>query len=260
MTNNSAEVFDKNWEYYEDWFDRHKCFYSSELKALKKVIPEGLGLEMGVGSGRFAQPLGAKIGIDPSGNMLKLAKDRGIQVIQGVGENLPFKYNTFDFVLIVITLCFAENPVDVLREAGRVLKSGGRLIVGEINKDSQLGKLYEAKKEKSAFYKIATFYSGNEIIGMFDKVGIRYLESYQILQLPLAFPEMQEEPVKGYDGGGFIVIVGNKKIFIEAASYREAKGGAPEKVWKLKIREIVIDLLENNKEEKNGTHRSARPF
>ncbi len=47
---------------------------------------------------------------------------------------------------------------------------------------------------------------------------------------------------------------------IEAASYRETKGGAPEKVWKLKIREIVIDLLENNQEEKNGTHKSARPF
>ena len=213
MTKNSAEVFDRNWEDYEDWFERHKSIYSSELKALKKVIPEGLGLEIGVGSGRFAQPLGAKIGIDPSRNMLKLAKERGIQVIQGVGENLPFKDNIFDFVLIVVTLCFVENPVNVLSEARRVLKRGGRLIVGEINKDSQLGRFYEAKKEKSEFYKIATFYSGNEIIGMFDKVGIRYLESYQTLLQPLAFPEMQEEPVKGYDGGGFVVIVGNKKIF-----------------------------------------------
>ena len=48
---------------------------------------------------------------------------------------------------------------------------------------------------------------------MFDEVGIRYLESFQTLLQPLAFPEMQEEPVKGYDSGGFIVIVGNKKIF-----------------------------------------------
>ena len=74
MTKNSAKVFDRNWEDYEDWFERHKSIYSSELKALKKVIPEGLGLEIGVGSGRFAQPLGAKIGINPSRNMLKLAK------------------------------------------------------------------------------------------------------------------------------------------------------------------------------------------
>ena len=211
MTKNSAEVFDRNWENYEDWFEGHKSIYSSELKALKKVIPEGFGLEIGVGSGRLAQPLGVKIGIDPSRNMIKLARGRGIQVIQGVGENLPFKDNTFDFVFIVVTLCFVENPVNVLSEAHRVLKRGGRLIVAEINKDSQLGRLYEAKKEKSEFYKISTFYSGNEIIGMFDEVGIRYLESYQTLLQPLAFPEMQEEPVKGYDGGGFVVIVGNKK-------------------------------------------------
>jgi len=209
MIKNSAEVFDKNWENYEDWFERHKSIYSSELKALKKVIPEGLGLEIGVGSGRFAQPIGAKIGIDLSINMIKLARGRGIQVIQGAGENLPFKDNTFDFVLIVVTLCFVKNPVNVLREARRVLKRGSRLIVGDINKDSQLGRLYEAKTEKSAFYKIATFYSGDEIIGMFDEVGIRYLESYQTLLQPLA-PEMQEEPVTGFDKGGFVAVVGVK--------------------------------------------------
>lgn len=211
MNINRAKVFDRNWEKYDNWFENHGDIYSLELKALKKVIPEGLGLEIGVGSGRFAQPIGAKIGIDPSGNMIKLARGRGIQVIQGAGENLPFKDNTFDFVLIVVTLCFVENPVNVLSEARRVLKRGGRLVVGEINKDSQLGRLYEAKKEKSAFYKIATFYSGNEIIGMFDKVGIRYLGSYQTLLKPLSFPEMEEEPVTGFDKGGFVAVVGVKE-------------------------------------------------
>src|SRR4030067_2784592 len=117
MTNNSAKVFDRNWEDYDDWFERHKGIYFSELKALKKVISEGLGMEIGVGSGRFAQPLGAKIGIDPSRNMLKLAKKRSIQVILGGGENLPFKDFTFDFVLLIVTLCFVKNPVGVMKEA-----------------------------------------------------------------------------------------------------------------------------------------------
>ncbi len=211
MTKNSAKVFDRNWEDYEDWFERHKNIYFSELKALKKVIPEGLGLEIGVGSGRFAQPLGAKIGIDPSGNMLKLAKERGIQVIQGVGENLPFKDNAFDFVLIVITLCFVENPVNVLSEARRVLKRSSRMIVGEINKDSWLGQFYEDKRNKSEFYRLATFYSSNEIIEMFDRAGIRYLESYQTLIPPSTAPEMLEEPEKGIDKGGFIVLLGIKE-------------------------------------------------
>jgi ArsR family transcriptional regulator, cadmium/lead-responsive transcriptional repressor len=36
---------------------------------------------------------------------------------------------------------------------------------------------------------------------------------------------------------------------IELASYREVKGGTPEKVWKLKTRRIVIDLLEEKEVE-----------
>ncbi|NJD75721.1 MAG: class I SAM-dependent methyltransferase [Candidatus Methanoperedens sp.] len=207
MAINSVNLFDKNWERYDDWFEKNKNTYSSELKALKKVIPEGFGLEVGVGSGRFAQPLGAKIGIDPSRNMLKLAKKRGIKVILGEGENLPFKDFTFDFVLIVVTLCFVDNPENILNEASRVLKMEGRLIVGEINRESQLGQLYEAKREKSEFYKLAAFYSGNEIIEMFNKAGIRYVESYQTLTESL---EMEEEPKKGADRGGFVVIAGVK--------------------------------------------------
>lgn len=208
MTKNSAKVFDRNWEDYEDWFERHKSIYFSELKALKKVIPEGLGLEIGVGSGRFAQPLGAKIGIDPSRNMLKLAKKRNIQVILGTGENLPFKDLTFDFILVIITLCFVKKPVGVMKEAGRILKRGGRLIVGEINRDSHLGQLYEAKREKSEFYKLAAFYSGNEIIEMFNKVGIRYAESHQTLMESI---DMEEEPKRGADKGGFVVLSGIKE-------------------------------------------------
>jgi len=210
MVVRSVEIFDRNWKKYEVWFEKHKATYFSELKALKKVIPEGLGLEIGVGSGRFAQPLGAKIGIDPSKNMLKLAIKRSIEVILGTGENLPFKDLTFDFVLVIVTVCFVENPVSVMKEAGRVLKRGGRLIVGEINKDSWLGQFYEDKRNKSEFYELATFYSSNEIIEMLDRVGIRYLESYQTLMSPSIPPEMLEEPEKGLDKGGFVVIAGVK--------------------------------------------------
>ena len=210
MVVRSVEIFDRNWKKYEVWFEKHKATYFSELKALKKVIPEGLGLEIGVGSGRFAQPLGAKIGIDPSKNMLKLAIKRSIEVILGTGENLPFKDLTFDFVLVIVTVCFVENPVSVMKEAGRVLKRGGRLIVGEINKYSWLGQFYEDKRNKSEFYELATFYSSNEIIEMLDRVGIRYLESYQTLMSPSIPPEMLEEPEKGLDKGGFVVIAGVK--------------------------------------------------
>ncbi len=184
MAARTAKLFDENWERYDAWFEKHKNIYLSELKALKKALPVGAGLEIGAGSGRFAQPLGVKIGIDPSINMLRLAKKRGIEAILGVGEALPFKDCTFDFVLIVVALCFVEEPGYVLRESCRVLRSGGWLVVGEINKDSQWGKLYEANRKESVFYKAAYFYSGSEIIEMLGKAGLRYLESYQTLLQP----------------------------------------------------------------------------
>lgn len=210
MAAGTAELFDKNWERYDAWFEKHRDIYLSELKALQKALPEGVGLEIGVGSGRFASPLGIKTGIDPSKNMLMLAKKRGVEAVQGVGEALPFKDCTFDFVLIVVTLCFVEEPEYVLREARRVLRSGGRLVVGEINKDSRWGKLYEAKRKESVFYSAANFYSGDDIIKMFERVEIRYSESYQTLLQPPTI-EIEEEPERGADGGGFIVIVGLKQ-------------------------------------------------
>ena len=213
MAARTAKLFDENWERYDNWFETHKNIYSSELKALQKALPGGNGLEIGAGSGRFAQPLGVKVGTDPSINMLRLAKKRGVEAVQGVGEALPFKDCTFDFVLIVVTLCFVEEPEYVLREACRVLRSGGMLIVGEINKGSSWGRLYEAKRNKSNFYKIATFYSSNDIIEMFDKVEIGYLESYQTLLQPPGVFEIEEDPENGADRGGFVVIVGVKNHF-----------------------------------------------
>lgn len=200
----TAEVFDKNWKRYDDWFEKHKDIYFSELQALKPVIPKGFGLEIGIGTGRFAFPLNVKVGIDPSKNMLRLARKRGIEVIHGAGEELPFKDFTFDFVLIVVTLCFVEHPEYILHEASRVLKRGGKLIIGEINKNSELGRLYEAKREKSEFYRNAVFYSGDEIIEMMNKAGIKYSESYQTLLNGV------QEIKKGFDRGGFVVIAGIK--------------------------------------------------
>ena len=65
----AADVFNDYTEEYEEWFDKNKFAYFSEIEALKKVIPKGKGLEVGVGTGRFAEPLGIDVGIDPSKNI-----------------------------------------------------------------------------------------------------------------------------------------------------------------------------------------------
>ncbi len=60
----SGRIFNESAVDYDLWFDRHPHIFQSELNALKKIVPcKGTGLEIGVGTGRFAEKLGIRYGI-----------------------------------------------------------------------------------------------------------------------------------------------------------------------------------------------------
>ena len=159
-----TDSFDDNVDRYESWFERNRLVYESELEAIRDLLqPCGRGLEIGVGTGRFAAPLGLRFGVDPSLNMGKVAIRRGIEVILGIGEKLPFKESSFDVVLMVTTICFLDDVPAVLKEAYRVLKINGHILIGFLDRESPLGKIYEAKKEESDFYRFASFFSADEV-------------------------------------------------------------------------------------------------
>jgi len=64
---------------YDDWFERHDAAYQSEFWAVRSFLPEGGdGLEVGVGTGRFAAPLGFSHGGDPSSEMRERVRERGM--------------------------------------------------------------------------------------------------------------------------------------------------------------------------------------
>lgn len=180
-------IFDIYSKEYDQWYDENKFVYLSELEALKKVVPKkGKGLEIGVGTGRFAKPLGVSFGIDPSEKMLEIAKKHGIKTFVGVGENLPFDDNEFDYVLIVITICFVKDPQKVISETKRVLKNNGELIIGIVDKNSHLGKFYQEKKKQGhRFYKIANFFSTKEVIDLLKKHDFKKFDTYQTIFQPL---------------------------------------------------------------------------
>ncbi len=202
--------FDKYYKKYDAWYDKNKFAYLSELEAIKKVLPrDGRGLEIGVGTGRFAAALGITAGIDPSKNMITIAKKRGVNVRLGSGERLPFKNNTFNYVAIIITLCFVRNPRQVLKESRRVLKKNGKIIVCVVDRDSFLGKYYQ--KKKSVFYMQAIFFGIKEITDLLKDAGFFKFLYYQTLyDLPPAIKAVQE-PRKKFGQGGFVVISGEKK-------------------------------------------------
>ncbi len=200
-------VFEQQSGRYESWFEKNAAAYRSELRAIQALMPESTnGLEIGVGSGLFAAPLGIRRGIDPSIAMLERAKARGIDVIQGVAESLPFAEEEFDFALMVTTVCFLDDIDAAFREAYRVLKPGGSFLIGFVDKNSPIGKAYEEEKSRSLFYKDATFYAAPDLVAHLTHAGFRTLRFVQTLFHLL--PDIKDiEPAReGYGEGSFVVI------------------------------------------------------
>ncbi|MCK4503713.1 MAG: class I SAM-dependent methyltransferase, partial [Desulfuromonadales bacterium] len=129
------DAFEEHSDAYDDWFDKNRAAYEAELKAVRQLLPAGAvrGMEIGVGSGKFAVPLGIKIGVEPSSQMAVKAEKLGIEVHPGVAEELPFAADQFDFVLMVTTICFVDDVVQSFREALRVLQPGGAIIVAYVD-------------------------------------------------------------------------------------------------------------------------------
>lgn len=147
MDKPGIQVFDSLAAEYDAWFEKYRFCYESELRALKTLGgPHRRSLELGVGTGRFAVPLGITVGIEPARAMAAIAQERGIQVIQAMVEALPFPQDSFDLVAIITALCFFRDPFQALMEATRVLTSSGRILIGMIDKDCPLGRLYEANR------------------------------------------------------------------------------------------------------------------
>ncbi len=198
-------IFDKHYKRYDAWYDKNRFVYLSEQEVLKKILPKkGDGLEVGVGTGRFASPLGIRTGVDLSGSMIQIAKRRGVNVCQANGESLPFKDRVFDYALIVITLCFVKSPLKLLKETRRVLKKDGKIIIGIVDRYSFLGKFYMVKK--SFFYKYARFFSVKKIVSLLKIAGFNRFLFYQTLYGPLEEISSAEKPKKGFGEGGFVTI------------------------------------------------------
>jgi SAM-dependent methyltransferase len=206
------EFFNKNVNKYEQWFIDHPLAYISELHAVQSLLPaRGQGIEIGVGTGRFSAPLGIRQGIEPSEAMAAHAKKKDIEVLSGVAENMPYKDAEFDFALMVTTICFLDDLDLAFREVHRILKPGGSFIIGFVDRESTLGKEYLKKKDTSAFYRDATFYSVSELTAHLIRAGFDDFIFRQTLFKTLA--DMADiDPVKeGYGQGSFVGVRGVKK-------------------------------------------------
>ena len=188
-------VFDSIANDYDQWFDSPEggAVYETELACLQSLNEDfsGRWLEVGVGTGRFASRLGISEGVDPSPNMLKLAAQRKIRIYEGQAENLPFPDGCFDGVLIALALCFIPDQEKAIQECHRILRTDGRLLIGDIMADSPWGQLYEKEGASGdPVWSRASFFSGSELGKFIEKIGFQQLKaSSSLFWKPTESPE-----------------------------------------------------------------------
>jgi SAM-dependent methyltransferase len=216
-SNNSP--FDDLASEYDAWFDGEgSLIFFNEVKAFQNLLPSlpKSWLEIGVGSGRFAQALGIGTGIDPSEKLVEIARSRGINAFLGRGEEQIFDAESFGTVFLIVTLCFLNSPLDVLQEASRILRPDGQIVLGLVLKESPWGHFYRIKKAQGhRFYGHSRFYSFQEVEKLLNEAGLAIKEiASTLFQHPGDVKHIEEPRLGYYPDAGFIIIVAGKKLSI----------------------------------------------
>jgi ubiquinone/menaquinone biosynthesis C-methylase UbiE len=140
-------------------------------------------LDLGCGDGALvcaAASRGAEAtGVDPDPAMLAAARTRadrdGITAafLEGRAERLPFPDAAFDVVVSITVLCFVPDASVAVREMVRVLRPGGRLVIGELGRWSLWAMIRRLRGWLgSATWKAAHFRTGTELRALAKQTGL----------------------------------------------------------------------------------------
>jgi ubiquinone/menaquinone biosynthesis C-methylase UbiE len=197
---------------YDSWYDgKGRLAFEIELAALRPLLAElpNPWLEVGVGTGRFAQALGIPLGIDPSPALLAKARQRGIEVLYGEGEELVFRAGSFGTVFLLTTWEFLNDPPKVLRECRRVLKAGGRLVNAYLDRDGKWGASYvERGRQGHPLFSHAHFDRYEDVTRLTEQAGFEILSTVSTLfQGPGESVAIEEARPGFVRGASFVVLV-----------------------------------------------------
>lgn len=120
------------------------CSTKPIAKQRAKIVPSATGevLELGMGAGANipfynTEKVSKVFAVEPSENMRNRAlavagqSSLPVEIMEGVGEHLPFADHSFDCVVCTYTLCTVADVAQTLKEAKRVLRPGGRFLFCE---------------------------------------------------------------------------------------------------------------------------------
>lgn len=178
---------------YDAWYETPLGILSDRLEkelvfSLIEIKHGEAALDVGCGTGNYTIELAKRgadvIGIDSSEEMLAWARIKAqkanIETSFHAADamNLPFPDSTFDTVISNGLLCFLKEPEKALMEMRRVLKPGGRLVVGVLNRWSPWAIFRRVKGLfKDTIYSQAHFISPPELEGLIREAGFDVKET-----------------------------------------------------------------------------------
>ena len=141
-------------------------------------------LDIGCGDGALACEFAARgahvIGVDADLDMLETARRRAVdscadaEFTGGRAEHLPFPDGSIDVVVAVTVLCFVADAEAAVREMSRVLRPGGRLVIGELGRWNTWAALRRVQGWRgSSTWRTARFRTAGQLRRLARQAGIR---------------------------------------------------------------------------------------
>jgi len=157
-------------------------------------------LEVGVGSGRIAQPLISEVepyfvGLDLSREMLKSAKTklsphrRSVNLVLGDAEHLPFTENAFDAIICMSTMHYFADQRAIVADFRDRLKRPGVFVYGDLTLHELDNRGFLDRMERLLSKPHAKYYKPDEMKKLLEKQGFQvpktrtvpYRKSYEAL-------------------------------------------------------------------------------
>jgi len=192
---------------HDAWYEENAEEYARQLDLVWALsAPVGLGLEVGVGTARFAGPLGVAVGVDPASDMCRRARECGVAAVRAVGERLPFDDGVFDSALMVNVLFLLDDRRAVLEELRRVLRPAAILVIGETDAATRLGRFRRERYREELEALGRSFLTADELTDLLRESGFLPVAVAQTLFGPPENPASISGWEEGHGRGGFVVV------------------------------------------------------
>ncbi|WP_314886363.1 class I SAM-dependent methyltransferase [Psychrobacter immobilis] len=230
-------AFDEHASAYDSWFFDNQNLLTSELKLVAHFLDKDSEiLSIGCGSGLFESLLAQdydihiRHGIEPSKDMAEIAKKRGLQVDISPAETCDIEPNKFDTIMFNGSVSYINDLDICIKKAFDALKTGGKLIVIDVPKESGFASLYNLASSLNTWehpllahispadpypielVKSANWRTSDEKIALMQANGFVDFEYAQtLLTHPMYANDKVQEVIEGYDRGDYVAVCAYKK-------------------------------------------------